>query len=162
MIENKTVGSLTLAKEILKRGNCVRIPTIGRSMFPLISNIILIEPATAKNIKSGDIVVYSAGESMIAHRLVRKITRNGKEILLTKGDTFVDSSEVLPENVIGKVIEIEKWGIRLNLKKGAGKFINTICSSASPFLSRAYPVLRDCKHSFIKRFKESKLQGVDN
>jgi signal peptidase I len=156
MTENKTVRSLTLAKEILKRGNCVRIPTLGRSMFPLISNIVLIEPAMAKDIKGDDIVVYSAGERMIAHRLVRKMTKDGKEILLTKGDAYVDSSEVLPENVIGKVIEVEKWGIKLNLKRGAGKFINTICSSASPVLSIAYPILRDCKHWFVRRLKESK------
>ncbi|MFH0812091.1 MAG: signal peptidase I [Pseudomonadota bacterium] len=151
MRENKTVGSLTLAKEILKRGNCVRIPTLGRSMFPLISNIVLIEPATAKDIKSGDVAVYSAGKRMIAHRLVKKATKNGKEILLTKGDTFVDSSEVLPENVIGKVIGVEKWGIKLNLKKGAGKLINILCSRASPILPIAYPILRDCKHWFVWR-----------
>jgi signal peptidase I len=156
MTENRTIRSLTLAKEILKKGNCVRIPTLGISMFPLIGNIVLIEPAMAKDIKGGDIVVYSAGERMIAHRLVRKMTKDGKEILLTKGDTYVDSSEVLPKDVIGKVIEVEKWGIRLSLKRGAGKFINTICSSASPILSIAYPILRNCKHSIVKRFKESK------
>ena len=149
MMENKSVRSLILAKEILNRGSCVRIPTIGRSMFPLISNIVLIEPATAKNIKCGDIVVYSAGERMIAHRLIRKITKDGKEILLTKGDTFVDCSEVSPENVIGKVIEVEKWGIKLNLKRGAGKCINTICSSASPILSVAYPILRNWKTGLL-------------
>jgi signal peptidase I len=157
MTKNRTVRSLTLAKEILKRGNCVRIPTLGRSMFPLISDIVLIEPAMAKDIKGGDIVVYSVGERMVAHRLVRKMTKNGKEILLTKGDTFVDCSEVLPEDVIGKVIEVEKLGIRLNLKRGAGKFINTICSSASPILSIAYPILRDCKQLFVKKFKKSGL-----
>jgi signal peptidase I len=157
MTENKIVGSLTLVKEILKEGNCVRIPTLGRSMFPLISDIVLIEPATAKDIKGGDIVVYSAGERMVAHRLVKKITKDGKKTLLTKGDTFVDCSEVLPENVIGKVIEVEKWGIKLNLKKRVGKFINTICSSASPILSIAYPILRDCKQLFVKKFKKSGL-----
>ena len=157
MTENKTVRSLTLAKEILKRGNCVRIPTLGRSMFPLISNIVLIEPATAKDITGGDIVVYSAGKRMVAHRLVKKITKKGKEILLTKGDTFVDCNEVSPEDVIGKVIEVDKLGIKLNLKRGAGKFINTICSSASPILSIAYPILRDCKQLFVKKFKKSGL-----
>lgn len=157
MTENKTIGSLTLAKEILKKGNCVRIPTLGRSMFPLISNIVLIEPAIAKDITGGDIVVYSVGEKMVAHRLVKKITKRGKEILLTKGDTFVDCSEISPKDVIGKVIEVEKWGVRLNLKRGAGKFINTVCSSTSPILSIAYPILRDCKQLFVKKFKKSKL-----
>jgi len=162
LIENKTVGSLILVKEILKRGNCVRIPTLGRSMFPLISNIVLIEPASAKDIKGGDVVVYSSGERMVAHRLVRKMTKDGKEILLTKGDTFLGCSEVFPENVIGKVIEVEKWGIRLNLKRGIGNFINIICGSASSILPMAYPILRNWKHRFVRKNKESELIGGDN
>jgi len=151
MTENKTLRSLILVKEILKRGNCVRIPTLGRSMFPLISNIVLIEPATTKDIRVGDIVVYTSEGRMFAHRLVRKMIKDGKEILLIKGDTFLDWSGVLPETVLGKVIEVEKWGIKLNLKRGIGKLINIICSSTSPLLSRAYPLLRNCKHWFARK-----------
>ena len=146
MMENKTVGSSSLAKEILKRGYCVRIPTLGSSMFPLISDIILIEPATPEDIEAGDIVVYSAEEKMVAHRLVRKTIKNGKEILLIKGDTWLDASEVFPENVIGKVIKVEKWGIQLNLKSAIGKIINIVCRSTSPLISMVFSLLRKGKH----------------
>ncbi|MFQ6082430.1 MAG: hypothetical protein ACE5WD_03615 [Candidatus Aminicenantia bacterium] len=128
----------------------------------MISNVVLIEPVTAKDIKAGDIVVYTSEERMIAHRFIRKMIKNGKEILLIKGDTFFNCNEVSPENVIGKVIEVERWGIKLNLKKGVGKFINIICSSTSPILSMAYPLLRNWKHWFARRNKESKLKGGDN
>lgn len=150
MIENKPVRSLTLAKEILKRGYCVRIPTLGRSMFPLISNIALIEPAKGKDTRVSDIVAYSSKERIVAHRLVRKMTKDGKEILLTKGDTFLECSEVFPKNVIGKVIGVEKWGIKLNLRKGVGKFLNFTCDSTSPILSRAYPILRNWRQWFVR------------
>ncbi len=155
MIENKTVSSLILMKDILKRGYCVRVPTLGRSMFPLISNIVLIEPAIVKDIIAGDIVVYISGERVVAHRMVRKLIKDGKEILLIRGDTCLESSAILPENVIGKVIGVEKCGIKLNFKRGMGKIIDIICRSTSPLTSRIYSILRNGKHSLISKNEKS-------
>jgi len=155
MIANKKVKSATLAKEILKRGYCVRIPTLGSSMFPLISSIVHIEPATAEDIKVGDIAVYSSGEKLVAHRLVRKMFKGGKEILVVKGDTWLDKSEVFAEDIIGKVIKAEKWGIQLNLKKGIGKIIDTISISVSPITSRVYSILRNGKYWLIRKNEKS-------
>jgi len=155
MIENKTASSLILMKEILKRGHCVRVPTLGRSMFPLISNVVLIEPAIVKNIITGDIVVYISGERVVAHRMVRKLIKDGKEILLIRGDTWLESSAILPENVIGKVIGIEKWGIELNFKRGIGKIFDIMCRSTSPLTSRLYSILRNGKHSLLRKNEKS-------
>ena len=142
-------------KEILKKGYCVRVPTLGRSMFPLISNIVLIEPAIVKDIIAGDIVVYLSGERVVAHRMVRKLIKDGKEILLTKGDTWLEPSAVLPENVIGKVIGVEKWGIKLNFKRGIGKIIDIICRSTSPLTSRLYSILRNGKYWLARKNEKS-------
>jgi len=155
MIENKTVSSLILMKDILKRGYCVRVPTLGRSMFPLISNIVLIGPAIVKDIIAGDIVVYISGERVVAHRMVRKLIKDGKEILLIKGDTWFEFREVFPENVIGKVIGVEKWGIKLNFKRGIGKIIDIICRSTSPIISRVYSILRNGKYWLIRKNEKS-------
>ncbi len=155
MIGNKRVRSSVLAKEILKRGYCVRIPTLGRSMFPLISSIIHIEPAKAEDIRVGDIVVYSFEEKMVTHRLAKKIIKEGKEILVVKGDNWLESSEVFPENVIGKVIKVEKWGIQLNFKSGIGKIIDIICRRTSPLTSRLYSIMRNGKHSLIRKNEKS-------
>ena len=151
MIGNKRVRSSALAKEILKRGYCVRIPTLGRSMFPLISSIIHIEPAKAEAIRVGDIVVYSAEGKIAAHRLAKKIIKEGKEILVIKGDNWLESSEVFPENVIGRVIKVEKWGIQLNIKRGIGKTIDIICRSTSPLSSRLYSILKNGKHCLARK-----------
>ncbi len=155
MIANKKVKSATLAKEILKRGYCVRIPTLGSSMFPLISSIVHIEPATAEDIKVGDIAVYSSGEKLVAHRLVKKIIKEEKELLVVKGDTWLDKSEVFPEYIIGKVIKAEKWGIQLNFKRGIGKIINIICRSTSPIISRLYSILRNGRYLLARKNEKS-------
>ncbi len=155
MTESKTVRSSPLAKEILKRGYCVRIPTLGRSMFPLISSIIHIEPAKAEDIRVGDIVVYSSEEKMVAHRLAKKIIKEEKELLVVKGDTWLGSSEVLAGDVIGRVMKVEKWGIKLNFKRGIGKIINIICRSTSPIISRLYSILKNGKHWLVSKNEKS-------
>jgi len=151
MTGNKRVRSSALVKEILKRGYCVRIPTLGRSMFPLISSIIHIEPAKAEDIRVGDIVVYSSEEKMVAHRLAKKIIKKEKELLVVKGDTWLGSSEVLAGDVIGRVIKVEKWGIKLNFKRGIGKIIDIICRSTSPLTSRLYSILKNGKHCLVSK-----------
>jgi signal peptidase I len=155
MIGNKRVRSSILVKEILKRGYYVRIPTLGRSMFPLISSIIHIEPAKAEDIRVGDIVVYSSEEKMVAHRLAKKIIKEEKELLVVKGDTWLGSSEVLPKDVIGKVIKVEKWGIQLNFKGGIGKIFDIICRSTSPLTSRLYSILKNGKHWLVSKNEKS-------
>ena len=155
MIKNKIVRSSSLAKEILKRGYCVRIPTFGRSMFPLISSIIHIEPAKAEDIRVGDIVVYSSEEKIVAHRLAKKIIKEEKELFVVKGDTWLESSEVLPGDVIGRVIKVEKWGIQLDFKRGIGKTINIICRSTAPLISRLYPILKNGKHWLVSKNEKS-------
>jgi len=155
MIGNKRVRSSALVKEILKKGYCVRIPTLGRSMFPLISSIIHIEPARAEDIRVGDIVVYSSEEKMVAHRLAKKIIKEEKEFLVVKGDTWLGSSEVLPGNVIGRVIKVEKWGIQLNFKRGIGKIFDIMCRSTSPLTSRLYSILKNGKHCLARKNEKS-------
>ncbi len=155
MIGNKRVRSSALVKEILKRGYCVRIPTLGKSMFPLISSIIHIEPAKAEDIRVGDIVVYSSEEKMVAHRLAKKIIKEEKELLVVKGDTWRGSSEVLAGDVIGRVIKVEKWGIQLNFKRGIGKIIDIICRSTSPLTSRLYSILKNGKYLTVSKNEKS-------
>ncbi len=124
-------------------------------MFPLISSIIHIEPAKAEDIRVGDIVVYSSEEKMVAHRLAKKIIKEEKELLVVKGDNWLGSSQVLPGDVIGRVIKVEKWGIQLSFKRGIGKIIDIICRSTSPLTSRLYSILRNGKHSLIRKNEKS-------
>ncbi len=124
-------------------------------MFPMISSIVQIEPAKAEDIRAGDIVVYTSEERMVAHRLTKKIIKDGKKTLLVKGDTWLRCRAVLPEDVIGKVIEVEKWGIQINLKKGVGRIIDIICRSMSPLISRLYTIMKNAKHWLARKNQNS-------
>lgn len=95
---------LSLKKELLLKGQDIKINGMGWSMFPhlLPGSSIKIAPITEENqLIPGNIVVFKKGERWIAHRIIA-IERHQ---LITKGDavTFSDLPISL-DQVIGKVI----------------------------------------------------------
>lgn len=154
MREHKKIDSLNLSKEILSRGNCVRIPIVGSSMYPLLrkGDIIFIKPVDIKQISSGDIIVCQRGRRMAAHRLMKKYIDNGRIVLVTKGDSFSGFDELLySEDVLGKVTAIERKGRCLRINNGLYGVINIFCAKLSPFSKWIYPPLRKIKKRMNKR-----------
>ncbi len=98
---------ISLAIELLKEGKTTKIVANGISMFPLLhpGDILTIQPT--QEITIGDIVVFKAETSLIAHRVV-KIFDNK---IYCKGDSLfsVDKPFLLNET-LGKVIERQRDG----------------------------------------------------
>lgn len=100
-----------LAETILKEGNCIRFRVEGWSMSPSIrdGNIIKVSPVM-DDITPGDIIFYrSEGNTVVVHRVVKKIKKDGKEIIITKGDSasYLDSP-ISSEQVLGKVVAVKR------------------------------------------------------
>ena len=112
-VEQIKHGSLfgSLAAAILGRGSYLRFRARGNSMAPFIRNsdIVLVEPKKASELRIGDIVFYRrAGGRHVAHRLIGKSENGGSLVLTTRGDNLrhLDAS-VFPEQVLGRVVRIE-------------------------------------------------------
>ncbi|MEA3432197.1 MAG: signal peptidase I [candidate division WOR-3 bacterium] len=149
----KKIDSLELSKEILNRGNRVRIPVIGVSMFPLFKtgDIILFEPLTHSDVSIGNVIVYKQGERMVAHRLMKIYQNNERITLVTKGDTFPDFDDpIYPEEVLGKVVAVERNGRLIRLNRGLGRLANFVLAKISPFSRWIYPSLRKIKHNLFR------------
>jgi signal peptidase len=132
----KKIGSLELSREILRRGKNLRIPIVGESMYPIFKrgDIIIIKPVKIEDLSVGDVVLYQSGKRMVAHRLIKKCINNGKMTFVMKGDSFPDfDPPVYPEDVIGKVIAIEREERTLRLDRGLNKLMNIFCAKISPF-----------------------------
>jgi len=160
MIVAKRTGFQELSNEILSKGNNLRFRALGGSMHPFIKNgeVIEVKPASSLEIKVGDIVFYRANRGgMVAHRAIRKKIEKNKVILETKGDSVPRSDWwVYPEQILGKVVAIERNGKRVELDKGLKKLTNLIWAKISPFSRWIYPIYRRIRRAvfFIRPKKK--------
>jgi signal peptidase I len=108
-----------MAQEVLAQGFCIRVRGRGHSMYPLIQtgDILLIEPKSPNRLNIGDIIFYRRPwGDYVVHRLIKK---NGSATLLTKGDNQYNyDPPVSFDEVLGRVIKIEKDGKQVNLTGG--------------------------------------------
>ena len=62
-----------VSSALLERGHSVRFRAPGRSMLPTIKEgeAITVEPVEPSAVRTGDIILYRNGNSVIAHRVVQ-------------------------------------------------------------------------------------------
>jgi signal peptidase I len=62
-----------LCTDFLNHGKTVRFRATGQSMYPTImdGDMITVVPVTPVDVKKGDIVLYSSGRGIIAHRVAK-------------------------------------------------------------------------------------------
>lgn len=148
---------LVLSSEILKQGHGLHCRTLGSSMFPLIRSrsLIRVEPVEPAWLNRGDVILYQAGEVLVAHRLLRKEGRRDRLTLITRGDSFPWSAieRLAPEQVLGRVVAVE-WpqGLKLRIDRGAGRRLGLLLARVSPFLWPAYLALSKIKQGVLSRF----------
>jgi len=124
--------SLSIMKDALARGHKKAILTsfvAGESMSPMLrrGDIITIKAISPENIRLGDIVVFATNGTLCAHRLIMKISRGGRFILVTKSDsTFFIDRPFYDKKLLGKVVEIKKDAMTLNLESCLWIIINRI------------------------------------
>ncbi len=107
-----------LSGDLLSLGLGVRFRVPGTSMHPTIrhGDLITVEPVSPANLERGDIILYRLQDSFIAHRIVSIEERNGCGLtLILRGDAAVsDDSPVKPEQVLGKVVCLERGHRRID------------------------------------------------
>ncbi len=110
---------LDLSTELLGRGKRVRFRAPGRSMYPTIreNEPITVAPVEPQNVKVGDIILYSSGDSVIAHRVVRVEGDDVKNLRFTLcEDTWGTlDAPVESQQILGKVVSVERAGRNIDL-----------------------------------------------
>lgn len=144
----------------------VRAKTYGTSMLPFIrsGDYLVIQPVSAKVLRTGDILAYSYDKKMsvVCHRLVKIDNLR----LITKGDTHIKGYEVvLFDNLLGRVSLIERGRIKINLetdfqKALAGKmaWVSLNAPALLYFIAYVIEVFRTPKillHRMRRFFKEA-------
>lgn len=101
---------------------------VSESMSPLISanEKVLVRKEGSMEIGLRDIILFRCQDVLVTHRVVDKIWEDGLLYFIERGDRGGSAGIVPIENVLGKVIAVEKNGQYLRLDCGWGKMVNTI------------------------------------
>ncbi|MGD9015604.1 MAG: signal peptidase I [Candidatus Omnitrophota bacterium] len=129
---------IRLSKDILGRESYLRFQAQGHSMYPAIKDrdILNVERVQANQIRIGDVIFYkTTGGHMVCHRVVNKFHQNDRPTFLAKGDSNTGKAEeVLSDEVLGRVMTIERNGRVINLTHCLVRLIYIFLSKISPLI----------------------------
>ena len=91
-----------LCRTLIDRGYTVRFRAHGRSMFPAIADGDIVEVSPQESNSTGDVVLLSDHERILAHRIVE--TR--EDHIVTRGDSCIENDETEDAAVLGRVSAI--------------------------------------------------------
>ena len=154
-----------IAIELLRNRNMIRFQAPGVSMSPFIRHheMITVKPCSHRDITFGDIILYHGfgnqsphssiplEDKKIVHRFLWRREADGELRLITKGDNnYLCDPPILPQQILGKVVEIEKNRWRLRLDTPFGRLLNTLCGLAimPPVSFISFPCMKKMKRAF--------------
>jgi phage repressor protein C with HTH and peptisase S24 domain len=104
-------GFVEVCGALLGEGRRVRFRAEGRSMEPAIreGDVLTVAPL-AGEVRRGDVLLYQAGQRLLAHRVVGRV-RGADGLLRVRGDAPGWEEEHVPlADVLGRIEGIERDG----------------------------------------------------
>ena len=145
---------LGLSKDIFSQGKSARFQAKGWSMRPFIrdGDFLVVSPIENSSIKRGDVVFCITTENkVIVHRVIKKYKKDkdNRITMLIKGDaTFSSPEKVEMQNVLGKVVAVERNGQKKRLDTKFHQIKGLLFAGISPFSQWTYPFLSKIKKYF--------------
>jgi signal peptidase len=143
-----------LCKDIFRKGKSIRFQARGWSMRPFIrdGDFIVVSPIENSSIRTGDVVFHLTTENkVIVHRVIKKYKKDkdNRITMFIKGDaTFSSPENVEMQNVIGKVVAVERNGRKKRLDTKFYQIKGLLLAGISPFSQWTYPFLSKIKKYF--------------
>ncbi|HEX8141787.1 MAG TPA: hypothetical protein VF553_04270 [Pyrinomonadaceae bacterium] len=108
-----------MSGELLRLGYRIRFRPGGHSMQPTIRDgeAVTVAPVNPRTVKRGDILLYSTGAGVIAHRVVA-VSRDaaaGRYFLLRGDSSSTTDKPVAAHQVLGRIVYVEREGRRISL-----------------------------------------------
>jgi hypothetical protein len=105
-----TPAGPSLLAESLRRFGAARLRVGGTSMLPAIRprDVLVIEPRPLQQIRVSDIVLFTLGDRLFVHRVVRTaVDESGALTLVTRGDTHrEDDLPISASQLLGEVVTV--------------------------------------------------------
>ncbi len=116
-ISPQSIAIASLFIQAVRQGQALWFRVASNSMFPLLrrNDTVYVQPATANDIRVGDIAAFESVDNLVIHRIVH-IQQTGSAIqLLQMSDVELLPSWVKEPAVVGKVIMIRREKRQTNL-----------------------------------------------
>lgn len=154
---------LDVSTELLRAGYSVRFRPGGHSMHPTIKNgqAVTVEPVNALAVKRGDIILYRTDRGVIAHRVIsiEKIEEVNRTFIL-RGDTSISCDKpVKSEQILGKVVAVERAGRSINLSSRRAKIRCIARVGATRLKKRFHPGVSLVRFLFTNRGSSISASG---
>ena len=131
-----------MVKEELGKGLAMRFRAQGGSMRPFIiaGDIVTVEPADARELRVGDVVLFQSGDLAVVHRMLYQYVRGGTAYLLTKGDSIPSPDRPVPQTrLLGRVTAIDRNGRRIDLDSAPARAFAMLLALLSPMSAYWHP-----------------------
>ena len=146
MIGRRRADFFDFAAQILSRGNGLRVRARGWSMYPFIrhGDVIEVEPVEASAVRVGDVIFCrDEVDRFVTHRVVKRGKAHSQGALVTKGDwTSRADPLVHPEQVLGRVVAIERGAKRIRLNTRMQRLTQVLWARISPYSRWLYLPVR--------------------
>lgn len=132
-------------------------------------DFIVVSRIENSSMKTGDVALYfTAKNKIIVHRVIKKYKKNGRMTLVIKGDASFGSPEKVDmQNVLGKVVAIERNGRERRLDTKLYRIIGLFFAGLSPFSRWIYPIGSILKHKgrrflvfILEKLQSLRLYGL--
>jgi hypothetical protein len=79
---------VAMLQSMANSGKRLELDTVGFSMAPLVqpSSSVQIEFAPEQEVVAGDVILFHRGESLVLHRVLKRLRRGGAMCFIEKGD----------------------------------------------------------------------------
>src|SRR5947208_2795752 len=115
-IENLEWATQGMFLEVLRSFGSARLRVTGTSMLPSIwpGDILEVRRVSLPEIVPGQLVLVERLGRFRAHRVERKVEREGRTLLVTRGDRLLWPDPPVPtDNVLGRVTLIHRGSSRI-------------------------------------------------
>jgi hypothetical protein len=119
-----------LATEILDRGKKLHFRARGVSMGPFIrhGDVVEIQAVDPARVRHGDVILFQDREGHVfAHRVLRLVRADEREVLITKGDALAQcDGPVSTGQLLGRVMAVERGRRRIRLDRFPLRFLGLL------------------------------------
>lgn len=139
-----------LLADVLRSGGTVTLRVFGGSMWPWLrsGDALSVRREDAARIHPGEVVLFVREGRLFAHRVIRKIARDGRAVLITKGDALPRADAPLDaRELLGRVFHVRRAGREFALDSPQRRALGRAAAFVTHSSRFWYPLARALKRA---------------